>query len=150
MYVIYFHNILAINHPGVGLKNKWHQGSHLFNSKGVFLRHFRLQLQKGVKCVFTVIKELKGLLWWVSPRKQPSIVWYCYALKLLKGMISTWFSLDWYYLLFWLHVHNVVLILFTFLTRILKIVCLAHLMKCNFCHQQVCQLMGLAQQNGCT
>ena len=33
-----------------------------FNSKGVFLRHPQLQLRSSDKCVFAVIKELKGLL----------------------------------------------------------------------------------------
>ena len=66
-----------IQPPGVGLKIKWHQGSHFFNSKGVFSRHSQLQLWRASKCVFTVIKELERLLWWVAPRISLSITWYC-------------------------------------------------------------------------
>ena len=48
-------------YPGVGLGNEGHHGSHFFNSKGVFVRHTQLQLWRGIKCIFAVIKELKGL-----------------------------------------------------------------------------------------
>ena len=44
---------------GVGLENKRHKVSHFFNSKGVFSIHLQLQLRRGGKCVFIVIKELK-------------------------------------------------------------------------------------------
>ena len=48
--------------PGVGLENKGHQGSHVFNSKGVLLRHVQLQLCRGIKFNFIVITELEGLI----------------------------------------------------------------------------------------
>ena len=36
--------------------------SKINGTKGLFLRHPQLELRKGDKCVFAVIKELKGLL----------------------------------------------------------------------------------------
>ena len=36
--------------------------------RGVILRHLQLQLGKGKKFVFSVSKELKGLLLWVAPK----------------------------------------------------------------------------------
>ena len=55
--------IQLIEIPGVGLENKGHQGSHFFNFKGKLKRHVQIQLQRGIKCVFIVMKELKGLLY---------------------------------------------------------------------------------------
>ena len=74
---------------GVWLKNKWHRGSNFFNFKGVFLRHLQIKLRRSYTHVFTVIKELKGLLWWVSHRNKPSILWYSYVLCCWRVMIST-------------------------------------------------------------
>ena len=53
--------IALVRNPGLWLENKVHQGSHFFNSKGGFVRHAQLQLWRGIKCIFAVIKELKGL-----------------------------------------------------------------------------------------
>ena len=53
-------SFVSLTYIGVGLKNKGHQGSHFFNSKGVFLRHVQLQLRKGIKFIFILIKELRG------------------------------------------------------------------------------------------
>ena len=74
--------------PGVGLEDKGHQGSHVFNSKGVFLRNVQLQLWRGSKRSFIVIKELKGLLILVGSRIFPLILWYWRVLCCWRG----WFQ----------------------------------------------------------
>ena len=53
-------SFVTLTYIGVGLENKGHQGSHFFNSKGVLLRHVQLQLRKGIKFIFVLIKELRG------------------------------------------------------------------------------------------
>ena len=77
--------------PGVGLENKGHQGSQLFNPKGVFLRHVQLQLQRGIKRTFIVIKELKGLLLLVGTwfKSFPTHSLILTSSMLLKGSLST-------------------------------------------------------------
>ena len=46
---------------GLDSKIKGTRVIHFFNAKGLFVRHAQLQLWWGIKCVFAVIKELRGL-----------------------------------------------------------------------------------------
>ena len=81
-------NNLSFTIPGVGFENIKHQGSHFFNSKGVFFRLVQLKLRRGMKCILAVIKELNGLLLWICFWIYPFILSYSQVLHCWRGWLQ--------------------------------------------------------------